>query len=991
MSIRAGVPRRGAERQSLPAEGTIRSSRQSWLLLVACVAQFMVILDLTIVNVALPSIQADLGFSAINLQWVVDAYAIAFAGFLMLGGRFADQFGARRTLSTALALFALTSLAGGTAISQFMLVSARTVQGLSGALMAAASLAAITSAFPPGPPRHRAIGLWGAMNGAGGAAGALFGGIITQEFGWRWVLLINPPIGIAAAIVAMIVITDKRKEGAGAKFDFGGALSLTGGLMVLVYGIVNASAVGWTAPLALIPIVAGVALLAMFPVVETRLAAAPLVPPGAFTRPLRIANLIVLLFSATLFPMWYVSSLYLQQVLGLSPLDAGLAFFPMALMVVLSAGQAHRLIGRFGVRAVLTTGLCLLTSGMLIFTRIGPSGSALGFVVLPGLLVAAGIGLSVVPSTIAATQLAGAGNAGLASGLVNTSRQVGGSLGIAVLISMATQYTSHLIGQNQVVSQALTSGFRLAYFIGAALAAAAAVVAGVLLPAHDHAGRPLRARLRLPLGAGVLIVVFVLVDATAAGAPAAPIGAYTARGAYTFVSAPGLHPPKLGTDIATEKSDLAPGYILLTNFYDLTQHPMIGQSGPLIVNNDLSPVWFRPVPVDDVASDLALQTYQGKPALSWWQGTITSTGATESGEYVVVNQHYQTIATLKGADGWVLTLHSLVIDGQDAWVTANKNVPMNLTRYGGAANGAIVDSAVQEYNLKTGRLVRSWDAYRHIPLTDSYANPPVNGFPWDVYHVNSISLAGNGRLIVSMRNTWAAYLINPATGKIDWTLGGKHSSFAIPSDATFEWQHDVTMPSPTTVAMFNDNCCQITGAGTYLAPAGPSRAMLLKLDPAARTVRLVAAYQHGGESAAYMGSTQILPNGNVFVGWGDLPYFTEFTRSGRKVLDGVLPGPDLSYRAKQVATWVGLPLYPPSGAVRRAHGVTTVYASWNGATRVRSWRVLGGRDPGNLAPIATAPKSGFETAIAVRSGYHAYEIQALDASGRVLGTSRVFG
>ncbi|MHB1432361.1 MAG: MFS transporter [Streptosporangiaceae bacterium] len=991
MSIRAGVPRRRAERQAPLAEGTARSSRQSWLLLVACVAQFMVILDLTIVNVALPSIQADLGFSAINLQWVVDAYAIAFAGFLMLGGRFADQFGARRTLSVALALFALTSLAGGSAISQFMLVSARTVQGLSGALMAAASLAAITSAFPPGPGRHRAIGLWGAMNGAGGAAGALFGGIITQEFGWRWVLLINPPIGIAAAVAAFVVITDQRKDSAGARFDFGGALSLTGGLMLLVYGIVNASAVGWTAPLALIPIVAGVALLAMFPAIETRLASAPLVPPGAFTRPLRIANLIVLLFSATLFPMWYVSSLYLQQVLGLSPLDAGLAFFPMALMVVLSAGQAHRLIGRFGVRAVLTTGLCLLTSGMLIFTRIGPSGSALGFVVLPGLLVAAGIGLSVVPSTIAATQLAGASNAGLASGLVNTSRQVGGSLGIAVLISMATQYTSHLIGQNQAVSQALTSGFRLAYFIGAALAAAAAVVAGVLLPpAHDHAGRPLRARLRLPLGAAVLIAAFVLVDATAAGAPAAPIGAYTTRGAYTFVSAPGLHPPKLDTDTATEKSELAPGYILLTNFYDLTQHPMIGQSGPLIVDNDLNPVWFRPVPVSEVASDLALQTYQGKPALSWWQGTITNTGATESGEYVVVNQHYQTIATLKGADGWVLTLHSLVIDGQDAWVTANKNVPMNLTRYGGAANGAIVDSAVQEYNLKTGRLVRSWDAYRHLPLADSYANPPVNGFPWDVYHVNSISLAGNGKLLVSMRNTWAAYLINPATGKIDWTLGGKHSSFAIPSDATFEWQHDVTMPSPSTVSMFNDNCCQITGAGTYLAPAGPSRAMVLKLSPAARTVRLVASYQHGGESAAYMGSTQVLPNGNVFVGWGDLPYFTEFTRSGRKVLDGVLPGPDLSYRAKQVATWVGLPLYPPSGAVRRAHGVPTVYASWNGATRVRSWRVLGGQDPGNLAPIATALKSGFETAIAVRSGYHAYEVQALDARGHVLGTSRVF-
>ncbi len=351
-----------------PAAGKEFSSRQKWLLIVCCIAQFMVILDLTIVNVALPSMQNDLNISAVDLQWVVDAYAILFAGFLMLAGRASDRFGRRRSLVGALILFALASLAGGAALNPSMLIGARAVQGLGAALMAASSLAAITAAFPPGPGRHRAIGLWSAMNGAGGAAGAVFGGVITQELGWRWVLLINPPIGIAAAAVAYFVVVDggvlERT-----KFDLKGAFSLTVGQLILAYGFVNGGDYGWLSPFTVGPIILGFAVLGLFVVIENRWATAPLVPMKKITKSLQTANLIVLTFSAALFPMWFVSSLYMQQVLGLSPLVAGLAFFPMTLAIFLVAQRAGKLVGRFGVRTVLTSGLLMMASGILLLSQ----------------------------------------------------------------------------------------------------------------------------------------------------------------------------------------------------------------------------------------------------------------------------------------------------------------------------------------------------------------------------------------------------------------------------------------------------------------------------------------------------------------------------------------------------------------------------------------------------------------------------------------------
>jgi hypothetical protein len=427
---------------------------------------------------------------------------------------------------------------------------------------------------------------------------------------------------------------------------------------------------------------------------------------------------------------------------------------------------------------------------------------------------------------------------------------------------------------------------------------------------------------------------------------------------------------------------------MIANFYDLTQQPMVGQSGPLVLGGDLQPIWFKPVPTNVVASNLEAQTYNGKPVLSWWQGDVTATGQINSGEDIVVNQHYQKIATIRGRDGWIPTLHEFVIRGHDAWVTANKNVPAALAKYGGVNGGAEIDSAVQEYDLRTGKLVYSWVASRHISPNDSYAVPPENGFPWDVYHVNSVDPLGNGTFLVSMRNTWAVYLVNERTGKIEWTLGGKHSSFQVPAQDHFEWQHDAQLVNAQTLTVFDDHCCDITGAGVYLSATGPSRGLVLKLNPAAHTVSLVKQYSHGvSVESRYMGNVQTLANGNAFVGWGDVPFFSEFNRSGQLIFDAVMPTPDISYRA-YVQRWVGLPLYPPSGAERTRNGVTTVYASWNGATELRGWRVVS-VSSGAKRVVAQKHKTGFETQIRVkRSGR--FEVEALNAAGRVIGTSKPF-
>ena len=508
---------------------------------------------------------------------------------------------------------------------------------------------------------------------------------------------------------------------------------------------------------------------------------------------------------------------------------------------------------------------------------------------------------------------------------LSTPRQIGRAAGVAVLIAVATALVSHLIGTGRGVPAALIDVLRLGprgtivvelgYYIAAGVAAAAAVATFTLLTKRAGDQQRVRRGVRIAVAAATIMVCFVAPDFAIGGSP---IGAYTSHGAYEFVSAPGLHPPIVRADV-TQPGQLAKGYIFIGNFYNPSDPPLVGQSGPLILDQRLSPVWFKPVPEDDLATNLSLQTYEGRPVLAWWQGQDITDNVPASQEYVVVDQHYRPVAVLRGADGWVLTLHDFVIRGQNAWVTASKNVHVNLSRYGGARNGAVIDSAVQEYNLKNGKLIRSWDALDHIPLSDSWRLLSTHT-PWDAFHLNSIELPGDGSFVVSMRNTWAAYKVNIATGRIEWTLGGKHSSFKLAPGAGFQWQHDVMVyPGTPFVTLFDDACCKITAAGRHL-PSGPSRGLVLKLDMATHTATAADQYTQGPSfHSEFMGDMEPLPGGNELVGWGSQPCFSEYTASGRMLLDAVLPGGDLTYRAT-VEPWVGVPLYPPSGAARQRGG-----------------------------------------------------------------------
>jgi hypothetical protein len=480
-------------------------------------------------------------------------------------------------------------------------------------------------------------------------------------------------------------------------------------------------------------------------------------------------------------------------------------------------------------------------------------------------------------------------------------------------------------------------------------------------------------------------------------ASAAAIGAYTTKHTVGFVSAPSLHPPKMNIDVSPGKSKLGPGYIMISNFKDITSPDrMDGQGGPLILDSKMRPVWFNPVPTNVYAMNLHTQSYGGKPALSWWEGVLNREGVVQSGKDFLVNQQYKTVATLAGADGWVLTPHEFVVSGANAWVTANKFVSgVNLKAFGGPSNGTIIDSAVQEYNLKTGALVYSWDAIAHIPLSESVAlgaktaNSDANA--WDAYHINSINLAGGEDFLVSMRNTWGAYLVNAGTNAIVWTLGTRHNdSFKLGSGATFEWQHDVEIHHGNEVSMFDDACCELSGSGPFAKPSGPTRGLVLNLNTTTHAATVAAQYKHSPAlNAGTQGNVQLLSNGNVFMGWGSQPYLTEYSKSGKPLLDAIFPGPDISYRAF-LEPWTGKPSSSPSGAGRTQGSKTTIYASWNGATQVAKWDVLGGSSASHLGKLTTANKGGFETVIPLTHTASVYEVEALDSKGHVLGHSKTF-
>jgi EmrB/QacA subfamily drug resistance transporter len=449
----------------------------------------MVILDVSVVNVALPAIRGGLHFSEANLQWVVNAYTVTFAGFLLLGGRAADLLGRRRVFVSGLLLFALASLAGGVAQSQGMLIAARAAQGLGGAVIAPASLSILTTTFAEGKARNRAVGIWGAMGGAGGAAGVLLGGILTDLLSWRWILFINVPIGIGAALLTLRFIAEGRNARRARNFDLSGAIAATLGLSLLVLGIVRTDSTGWGSPQALGLIGAGIALLALFVAIEGRFAKAPLMPLRIYaSRTLTAANVVIFLVGAAVFAMWFFLSLYLQQVLGYSPIKAGLAFLPMTLCIVAGSAFASRAVNRIGPKRLLVAGMIFQAVGLLWFTDISAGGGYLSEVLVPSLLVAIGIGLAFVPATIAAVAGVAPEEAGLASGLVNTSRLVGGALGLAILAALATDRTNSDVRAagghvtTRVLHAALTNGFELAFVVAAVFAAVGALIAIFGLP-----------------------------------------------------------------------------------------------------------------------------------------------------------------------------------------------------------------------------------------------------------------------------------------------------------------------------------------------------------------------------------------------------------------------------------------------------------------------------------------------------------------------------
>jgi EmrB/QacA subfamily drug resistance transporter len=463
-----------------------QTHERKWLALVLlAAAQFVVVLDASIVNVALPSIGKALDFSQDNLSWVVNAYTLTFGGFLLLGGRMADLLGRRRMFVAGLILFAGASLAGGLAQSDIWLISARAVQGLGAALLSPAALSLVTVIFAEGAERNKALGVWGAVAGSGGAAGVLLGGMLTQWAGWEWVLFVNVPIGLAAAFFAPRLLPESRNAGA-RHFDIAGAVTVTAGLSLLVYTLVNANQAGWSSAETLILLAVAAVLIASFVSIELR-TKAPLVPfPGIFRiRTIRGINITGLLIAMALFSMFFFISLYMQQVLGYDALEAGVAYLPLAVGIIISAGLASNLTTKLGVKPVLVLGLLLTAVGLFWFAQISPDGTYVGDILFPALVSAFGLGFAFVPMTIAAVAGVEPHEAGLASGMINTSQQVGGALGLAILAAVANSRTDSVVEAGSSLPVALTEGFQTALMVGSAFAVLGAVLALLLVDGRE--------------------------------------------------------------------------------------------------------------------------------------------------------------------------------------------------------------------------------------------------------------------------------------------------------------------------------------------------------------------------------------------------------------------------------------------------------------------------------------------------------------------------
>ena len=455
-------------------------------LILLCVAQFVVVLDASIVNVALPSIGRGLHFSDQNLPWIVNAYVIAFGGFLLLGGRAADLLGRRRVFMAGLLVVAVASLLAGFAANQGELIAARAAQGLGAAIISPAALSIVANLFSDGAERNKALGAWGAVAGSAGAAGVLLGGVLTDGLGWQWVLWVNVPVSLVALALTPGLIPESRSESATRHFDAAGAVSVTGGLSLLAYALLDASSSGWGSAKIVGLLAASVALLGAFVVIELR-SRAPLMPFRIFRlRTLTGANIVAILLGASLFSMFFFISLYMQQVLGYSPIHAGLSYLPLAITIIVAAGLGGQLVTRFGFKPILAAGMAAIALGLLWFSRVSVGGGFLTDILGPSLLAAIGLGFGFVTSTIAAVSGVDGDEQGVASGLINTSQQIGGALGLAVLSTIATTRTHDVMASGgSSLTKALTDGFQSAFLAGAIIAAVGLAATLILIRTRD--------------------------------------------------------------------------------------------------------------------------------------------------------------------------------------------------------------------------------------------------------------------------------------------------------------------------------------------------------------------------------------------------------------------------------------------------------------------------------------------------------------------------
>jgi EmrB/QacA subfamily drug resistance transporter len=467
------------------------SSRARWLaLLVLCLGDLMIVLDVTIVGVALPSIQEDLEFTDESLAWVVNAYLITFGGFLLLGGRLGDLFGHRRLFLLGIALFTLASAACGFAQSQEMLVGARAVQGIGGAIVSAVALSLMMTLFTEPAERAKAMGVFGFVASGGGSIGVLLGGILTDALDWHWIFLVNLPVGIAVVILSLVLIPGARIASAAQKLDIGGAVTVTAALMLAVYAIVNGNEVGWGTARTLGLLAVSAALLVTFLVIESRVES-PLMPLRLFRlRNIAVSNVVGVLWAGSMFAWFFLSALYMQLVLGYSPLEVGLAFLPANLIMgALSIGLSARLVMRFGIKPPLATGLGFAAVGLMLFARAPVDGTFVVDVLPAMIFLGLGAGMAFNPVLLAAMSDVEPPEAGLASGVVNTSFMMGGALGLAVLASLAASRTDTLLAGGESEAAALTGGYHAAFFVGALFAIAAAVIGGLLLRQGAYAAQ----------------------------------------------------------------------------------------------------------------------------------------------------------------------------------------------------------------------------------------------------------------------------------------------------------------------------------------------------------------------------------------------------------------------------------------------------------------------------------------------------------------------